>query len=230
MNGRAVPHGWPANEVVVLLGWAIVAAAFAGHGTAAKAAVSAGSGSDASADADAGEAQRLSEDLERLAAKDAWTGVERTFLQLQGLGVPLSFDEWIRGAQSARMRGDIGRARDRLAAANALREERSVLDWMWDIASRYGDVALRCDPGSWLALEVVDAPTDPDTLKAITFARARVHDACAFEGMLPLGTYKLYDSPFTVSERADPVVVDVRGARLSRDERKTLRRAWLADD
>lgn len=215
----------------MLLGWAIAVAASAGGGTAApKPTAGPGPVSDASADADAGEAQRLSEDLERLAAKDAWTGVERTFVQLQSLGVPLTFDEWIRGAQSARMRGDILRARDRLAAANALHEERMVLDWMWDIASRYGEVALRCDPGSWLTLEVVDAPTDPDTLKAISYARARVHEACAFEGMLPLGVYKLYDSPFTVTERADPVVVDVRGARIARAERKTLRRAWLAED
>src|SRR5688572_30736373 len=104
-------------------------------------------------DVGSGEYIRLSEELERLATKSAWAGVERTFQQLLSTNSQLGFDDWIRGADAARARGDLASAHARLVSANALREDRTVLEGLWDIDSRYGRVSLKCDPDSYIVLE-----------------------------------------------------------------------------
>ncbi|MEQ1507768.1 MAG: hypothetical protein ABMB14_36405 [Myxococcota bacterium] len=184
---------------------------------------------DASADVELGEYVRLSEEIERLALKNAWPGVERTFVQLLETGVHPGFDDWLRGAQAARTRGDLAAVRERLAAANALREDPAVLDWLWDIDSRYGPVSLRCDPGSFLTLDVDATPMDPDLQRAIAFGRAAIHRDCAFDGLLPIGEYRLYDRVVAVTPRA-VAAVDLRGLEIDARRRRSLRRAWAAED
>ena len=57
------------------------------------------------------------EDLERLVKKNAWAGVERTFVKCLATGVELDFEDWVAGAHAARALGDITSARERLMAA-----------------------------------------------------------------------------------------------------------------
>jgi hypothetical protein len=182
----------------------------------------------AGAGAEAGEYNRLSEEIERLASKNAWAGVERTFLQLLGTGVEPSFDDWIRGADAARAQGDLASAHARLVAANALREDRTVLESLWDIDSRYGRVSLSCDPDSYILLEPERTAMDPDLLRSIEFASARIHDGCRFEGFLPVGTYRLLDEVIEVEPRSPVTVVDLRGVEIDRRTRRDLRRRWSA--
>src|SRR5262245_49205969 len=109
--------------------------------------------SNVAADTEHGEYNRLSEEMETLVSKSAWVGVERTFQQLAAIGVKLSFEDWVRGAEAAKAIGDISAVRQRLVAANALQEDPRVLDWLWDLDQRYGPVSLKCDPHSYLVLE-----------------------------------------------------------------------------
>lgn len=180
------------------------------------------------ADVGAGEYIRLSEEIERLASKNAWAGVERTFQQLLDTGVEPSFDDWIRGADAARAAGDLASAHARLVAANALREDRTVLDGLWDIDSRYGRVALMCDPDSYIVLEPEQISMDPDLLRSIEFAKAQIHDRCRFEGFLPVGSYRLHDEVVTVDPRNPVLTVDLRGIEIDRRTRRELRRRWAA--
>lgn len=182
-------------------------------------------GSDTLTNTESGEYQRLSEELAALASKSAWLGVERTFQQLLTTGVKPTFEQWIRGAEAARALGDAAAVRERLIAANALQEDRSVIEWLWDIDHRYGRVVLRCDMGSHLALVPIDAGIDPDIRRAIEHATAQVHDACRFDGMLPAGKYKLYDVEFVViPSRTESV--DLRGVRIDKASRRKLKEAW----
>jgi hypothetical protein len=189
-------------------------------------------GPDASASVDVGigEYNRLSQELERLASKNAWAGVERTFQLLVETGVEPSFDDWVRGADAARARGDLAAAHSRLTAANAIREDRTVLEGLWDIDSRYGRVSLLCDADSYIELEPEHIAMDPDLLRSIEFAKARIHDGCRFVGLLPVGTYRFLDELVVVDPRVPPVQVDLRGIEIDRRTRRDLRRRWLTPE
>lgn len=182
---------------------------------------STGPGSDAR-----GEYNRLSEEMETLVSKNAWVGVERTFQQLVATGVPLTFEDWVRGADAARAVGDVAAVRQRLLSALALREDRRVLDWLWDLDQRYGAVLLQCDRGAQLVLEPQVAALDPDVRRAIALARQRVHDACYFQGLLPVGSYTLHETSFEVQPGRAVLTIDLRGLRLDRETRRRLKAFW----
>src|SRR5690606_35599656 len=83
---------------------------------------------------------RLSAEMKRLAERNAWEGVERTYERILATGVAPSYDDHFLAAQSSRSIGDVNGARSRLLAANDVREEREVMDWLWEIDSSYGKV------------------------------------------------------------------------------------------
>ena len=62
---------------------------------------------DNAAEVALGEHNRLSVELQTLAQRGAWAGVERTFLRLVSTGIEPDFDDWVVGAASARARGDM---------------------------------------------------------------------------------------------------------------------------
>ncbi|MBN2797913.1 MAG: hypothetical protein JXX28_02085 [Deltaproteobacteria bacterium] len=166
---------------------------------------------------------RLSEDLDRLMQKNAWAGVERTFVKVQELGVPIEFDDWVAGAHAARQMGDITAARDRLMRANEIREEREVLDWLWDVDSNYGQVSLRGDPGA-VTLAAVQMPFDPLMAKAVQFAEAKVAETGSYDGFLPAGTYAFAGISVKVQPRVTAARIDLRTdegmAELRRQEKR----------
>jgi hypothetical protein len=179
------------------------------------------------ASAQTSEYNRLSEELETLVQKSAWVGVERTFHQLLATGVPLSFDDWVRGAESAKAVGDAAATRQRLVSANALREDRRVLEWLWDLDQRFGPVKLLCDADSYFQLQPAVLVLDPDVRRAIEHAQVQVHDTCRFEGMLPIGSYTLHDETFEVAPGRPLLTVDLRGVPMDRQTRRKLKETWL---
>jgi hypothetical protein len=186
------------------------------------------SGTAAGTAGNSAEYERLSEELARLATKNAWVGAERAFVELRRTGAELAYDDWLRGAQSARAQGDIASTRERLQAATAIRDDRQIIDLLWQIDQRYGAVLIRCDPDSYLTLSADPpaAPSDPDVLRAIEFAKGRVHAECRFDGLLPLGEYHLHDRAVTVEAHRPTLDVDLRGEPFDRKERKQLREQW----
>lgn len=63
------------------------------------------------------EAHRLEQELERLVRRDSWKGAERTYLAMTQLGVPLTPQAHIFGAQSMFSAGDVTQGRARLLRA-----------------------------------------------------------------------------------------------------------------
>lgn len=162
-------------------------------------------------DAAQAEYVRLSSEMKRLAEKNAWEGVEMTWGKLQKNGVPPQYEDWYLAAQAARSAGDVTAARTRLLAANEIREEREVMDWLWEIDSSYGKVSLTSDIGT-LALEPEAMPFHPDRAAAVRFAQAKVTATGVYEGYLPEGRYTFGTYEVVVVPRVQTVQIDARGA------------------
>jgi len=165
---------------------------------------------------DRAEFQRLTQEIEKLAQRNAWAGVQRNFDQLVAIGLEPSFETWVHGAHAARATGDATASRERLVAANEVREDKEILDWLWQIDSKYGHVFLACDLGKNPAvLSSVALPFDPNQQRAVEFAQAQVTESCLLDGLLPEGSYTFEvgdrTSEIRVVPRVQTVRVDLRG-------------------
>ncbi len=149
---------------------------------------------------DPAEYQRLSGEIERLAARGAWVGVERQYGAAIATGAPATFAVQLAGATAAWERGDVQAARDRLASAAALREDRDVIEWLWRIDTSTTPVVLQGPPGH--VLRRVDATGfDPEADRAVVHANAMVGPTGRFVGRLPRGDYAWAGRAFTVGAR-----------------------------
>lgn len=176
---------------------------------------------------DLAEYERLTQELESLASKNAWTGVERTFQELVATGVAPSTADWLRGAEAARAVGDIGTVYQRVREARKLEpDNRMIVEWLYDMDQRFGHVVLACDPGSLLQLRVEALPFDPEAQRAIRFAQEQIRDACWFDGRLPEGTYKFYEKEIHVVPQVQTVRLDLRGLEIPKTIRKYLKAEW----
>jgi len=139
----------------------------------------------------AAEHERLSGDMEQLAARQAWSGLEQKFVELEALGVEPSYQDLVNGAYAARAMGDASAVYDRLRRAAALRPRQAVTGWMASIDTSYGRVVLTTAPPRPVVLVPAVVPFAPDRRAAVDFAVARLGEVGRFEGLLPAGTYDL---------------------------------------
>ncbi len=169
------------------------------------------------------EHERLAGEMEQLARRQVWEGLEDKFQQLEELGVELHFDDLLHGAYSARALGNALAARERLEAASSLREDDELIDWMRSIDSHYGRVVLSTNPPRSTELLASTLPFAPDERAAVQHAVQMLSDDGAFEGLLPEGDYQLADTLFEV-EPGIELRIEVstrrnRSARKAEDDR-----------
>lgn len=157
------------------------------------------------------EYRRLSEEIQRLAARNQWAGVSRFYAQMEATGAPMLFIDLVTGAHAARADGDAKAVRDRLYAASKLQEQRDVIEWLWEVDANYGTVYLACDPEKKKRPELAPQalPFDPNQVKAIQFAQARVEETCLFDGLLPGGSYTFGEYTFEVKPKIESVRIDM---------------------
>ncbi len=199
----------------------LIAAALAGGGQNAEP-VDAADAELLTPEARQAEYNRLAEEIQRLARRNAWAGVERYYAQLEATGVPIEFDELVTGAHAARALGDARHMRERLDTAKDLRESRDVIEWLAQIDADFGAVTLLCDP-EWKhrpALSTEAMPFDPNLARAVQFAIKQVADSCTFEGLLPAGAYRFGDHAFQVKPRVESVYIDTRGEPPPRPKKR----------
>jgi hypothetical protein len=178
---------------------------------------------------DAAEYDRLAQELESLAVKNAWAGVERTFLELLATGVAPSAADWLRGAESARAVGNVGEMYRRVREARKLEpDNRMIVEWLYDIDHRFGTVSLSCEPGSLIQLRCDQMPFDPEAQRAIRYAQQQIRETCVFDGRLPEGTYKFYLSTFTVKPQVQTFSLALGGLEIPKAIRKHLKKEWEA--
>ncbi|MBN2799589.1 MAG: hypothetical protein JXX28_10615 [Deltaproteobacteria bacterium] len=137
------------------------------------------------------EKMRLIEELNKLASKNAWAGVERSYMGLMDLGVDVSFDVHYIGAQSARYLGKTWEVYERLQRARAIDATEEIVSSMADIDASYGRVHIKGDARKRPVLNRPSMPFATDQRLAIEWAKTVVSETGSFDGMLPEGTYEI---------------------------------------
>jgi hypothetical protein len=154
------------------------------------------------------ERYRLQTELEALAEKNAWSGVERTYVALEALGLPLTIDDLTLGALAARNEGSMLTALERLQKAAqrapAVAGDSTAYDQakasIKDLEARYNYVhVVVFETGkNFPNLERPDMPFSPEDQRAIAWAQGRIAATRAFMGLLPVGVYRLGEQSFEV--------------------------------
>jgi hypothetical protein len=141
---------------------------------------------------------RISGDIEQLATRQLWVGVEKKFAELKKLGVEPSFDDLVHAAYAARALGNAQNAYDRLKVAARINGTREIVDWLFTIDANYGQVQLVATPPRGVSLTSTELPFDPDQRVAVDAAIEHVKREGSFSGLLPRGSYTFAGQPFTV--------------------------------
>lgn len=182
-----------------------------------------------------GEVRRLTVDLDRLAQKLSWDGVERVYAKLVALQVPLTTHIHYTAALSAQANGDVATSWRRLERAlreiPAVKEKPSggidyrktlperVQEFDGDgaaargaldrLKSAYGTVDIQVDAKRLPALIRLGAkPFTQTEREAIKAAQSAVSADFAYEGPLPVGRYMVDGQMFEVTN-TEPVEVKV---------------------
>jgi hypothetical protein len=144
------------------------------------------------------EHNRVADEMERLAERKIWAGVERKFTELEGLDASMTLDDLLIGAHAARELGNVASASMRLKDAAQIKATKEVVDWLWDIDNNYGHVDLVAVPARSAELLVVTMPFDPNQRRAVDAAVKRSKQDGAFRGLLPSGGYSFAGQKFEV--------------------------------
>lgn len=158
---------------------------------------------------DNAERLRLSDEAKKLAQRNAWSGVERTYEAMQKTRCELNFDEHFLGAQAARTLGKVFEMYERLTAAREIDPQQEIVDSLNAIETTYGRVHIKGDARRRPELNRPSMPFAPDQRKAIEWAKEVVAGTGSFRGMLPQGEYTVGDRTFTVEAGADWQVLEV---------------------
>ncbi len=161
------------------------------------------------ADCDMAEKLRLSEEAKKLAQRNAWAGVERSFAGLLGTKCELKFTEYELGAQSARYLGKTFEMYERLTSAKDLDPQAEILDLLAGLDTNYGRVQINGDARRRPVLTRPAMPFPPDQRKSIEWAVEVVDGTGSFKGMLPVGDYVVGDIEFTVATGEEWQVLEV---------------------
>lgn len=172
---------------------------------------------------DAAEKIRLADEQESLAARNAWTGVERTYEALLATKCELGFEQHFLGAEAAKLLGKVYEQHTRLQTSLALAPEssdefpdrgKSAIQGAIDaIEQAYRRVEIIGDPRRRPVLSRPEMPFATDQRKAVEWATKVVSETGSFKGMLPLGSYVVGEQSFTAEAGADWQVVTVGKAK-----------------
>lgn len=164
------------------------------------------------------ELERLSQDMERLAKRNAWKGVLRKYGEALEIEVPIL--PWLHmlAFEAARNEGEMTLARQALVRAaqaevndpkqvearDQAREQLAGLD------AAYGLVEVRVSAKRIPALVRPEMPFAMDQRKAIEVAQALLAEEREFQGILPLGRYMVDGVFFEVVAGPETVKVEVK--------------------
>ena len=159
---------------------------------------------DSSAAANKAEHVRLTEEMKKLAQRNAWSAVEANYqklLVLQKAGEALGYDDHWLGAQAARDAGDATAWKQRLEAARSVKATDEVTASLQEVAANFGMVKITVDSryDGERVLSRPAMPFAPDQVANVRFVAARLKAGESYEGLLVVGAYTLDDKPLTVT-------------------------------
>jgi len=151
---------------------------------------------------DAAEARRLSEELTRLANRNAWSGVGRSYAALRAIpGAEVTVEQHLLGAHAAQAAGDINDVWLCLNRALAIdpRHENALMWWATLLAT-YGEVALKVHRRyeEQALLVGQDFAFNPEYVRVFQAAQAALDEDRSYTGLLPLGRYQLGHEKFEI--------------------------------
>lgn len=164
------------------------------------------------------ERARLEEEMHKLAARNTWKGVERTYGQLLALGLPLGPAVHLMASQAATSRGEVGAAFDRLEKAVAAAEPPAAesdpswvqaRDTLEAMRARYGRVSISVTPPRLNVLVSYQTPFVNQERECIENARMELIVSNTYSGLLPVGKYMVDGLTFEVEAHGEPVEVTV---------------------
>jgi hypothetical protein len=149
------------------------------------------------------ELQQLDEDVRVLVNKNAWSGVERIYVQMAALearGAKLTWEYHKWGALAAQSRGDVLATWHRLRAAEAVESHEETLVWLATLEATHGRAVVELSPLVFgeVALEPASPVVDPAAQKTIAQASASLTQTRTFDGLLPLGQYRVGNVGFGI--------------------------------
>lgn len=147
---------------------------------------------------DMAEKLRLSEEQKKLASRNAWAGVERSYESLLDTKCDLGYDQHFLGSESARVLGKTWERYVRLEKALGFEENQELKDQMAAIEADYGRIEIRGDPRRRPKFSRAEMPFAPDQRKSIEWAETVIANTGSFYGMLPSGEYAVGDLTVTV--------------------------------
>jgi len=163
------------------------------------------------------ERYRLQAEMDRLARRNVWKGVERTYAELVELGGLTPSDHML-GAQASQSRGEMLQAMQRFEAAvqvgeaaqaesdtpaedSPLVEAKRTLEVF---VSRYGKVDISVDKSRISMLVRIDGmPFSAQERESIVYARDHLVKDRSFQGLLPIGTYMIDGERFEIASSPD---------------------------
>ena len=151
---------------------------------------------------------RLQSEMISLADRNAWTGVEKAFRACATLQPKLTFEDYLLGAFSAQATGDIHQTRERLWSAHQIKEDKTVIDWLWNIDTQYVQIRIRTNRDETLTYTGHDFyPQMPKLLKK---AQETLNLTSQFQGYLLPGTYQVGNRTFDVDFDVFDQQIDTR--------------------
>lgn len=152
---------------------------------------------------DMAEKLRLAEEQKKLASRNAWSGVERSYESLIDTKCELEFDQHFLGAESARVLGKTWEQYERLERALKFEDKPEIREAMEAIDGVYGRVDIQGDPRRRPTLERAAMPFAPDQRKSIEWAQTVMANTGSFYGMLPQGEYTVGEEAMAVEPGPD---------------------------
>lgn len=146
------------------------------------------------------EMMRLTQDLSNLAKRQHWQGVERVYEKI--LAIPNTaphYEVHRLAADASKAKGDMAATLDRLERASAIDPREDDLQFMAALRENYGYVILETTPRRPVTLSVDQMPFPPDQRLQIKAAMVACDKEGHFDGMLPIGMYRLENKVFEVT-------------------------------
>lgn len=159
-----------------------------------------------------GRYEQLRGEMERMASRNAWGGVEDAWLEMVTLGVDIPVNLRMLAADSARIRGDAWAAYQRLGDVLRLAtpeeaEANGVAGQMQIYREGWGRVTVRRVEATPIALGVAAFPLMPEGRAAVDFATKQLKTTGGFDGLLPVGDYTVGPYPVAVKATLEPVLI-----------------------
>ena len=145
------------------------------------------------------EYERLVSEMSMLSKNQAWSGVNKRFVEIEELGIPIQQDELLLGAQAAQELGNMYDAKERVTAALLLKEHKATRKWYTQLDTTYGQVTLVAKSKGNRALTRTDMTMDPVQAKALEYAQSMLDQKGEFRGLLPTGEYDFGGQQFLLT-------------------------------